>query len=476
MLISIFYKKLAMAVLAIGLLVETTHAQPFSVIYTFTNNPSPGNRNSSLILDSNTLYGTTYYGGSSSNGTVFKVNVDGSGYTVLKSFPTLNNPQTNSDGAWPIAGLVLSSNILYGTTTAGGLYGGGTLFKLNTSGSNFAVLKYASSSQADLIIVGNTLYGTSSYGGTNGTGTIFKLNTDGTGFAVLKSFSGNPQNIYSPSDGASPYAGLVFGGDILYGTTEGGGSLGYGTIFSINTNGTGYILLKSFPPSFSGDLGSRNHDGMMPISGLICRDGMLYGMAQGGGTNGYGTVFKVSIYGDDYSVLKTFAGSPDGAIPESALTLSGNTLYGTTLYGGTGNNGTLFKINVDGTGYAILKNFPPNISGTNNDGGLNYVATAGLTLSGGIFYSTTPIGGSYGSGTVFKLDLTPQLGAIIFSNSVPQVTITNFFGQSVDIQVATNLLGSWEGLTNMVLANGVGQFSDPSSTNFPQRFYRAMAQ
>jgi len=480
-------KKLAKAVLSIILMAEAVQAQPFNVIYTFTNSPGAGNWNSSLFLNSNTLYGTTYYGGSSSNGTVFKVNTDGSGYTLLKSFSALSNQpyqtQTNSDGAWPQAGLVLSNGILYGTTMNGGFYGGGTVFKIQTDGLGFGVLKHfpwqggavstnTSHPQADLVLVGNTLYGTSYYGGTSNTGTIFKLNTDGNGYAVLKSFSGNPQNIYLPSDGAMPYAGLLFDNGNLYGTTEGGGTLGYGTVFSISTNGSNYTVLKSFPGNGTGS----NYDGMLPVSGLVCHNGILYGTTQSGGTNTFGTVFSVSTNGGGYTVLKTFAGYPDGAIPESALTLSGNTLYGTTLYGGTGNNGTLFKINLDGTGYSILKNFPPNISGTNIDGGLNYVATAGLTLSGGVFYSTAPIGGAYGSGTVFKLDLTPQLGAVVFSNSIPQVAITNFFGQSVDIQVSTNLSGTWEVLTNLVLTNGIGQFSDSSSTNIPQRYYRALAK
>lgn len=476
-----------MATLAISLLAETAHAQPFSVIYTFANNPGPGNQNSSLFLESNTLYGTTYYGGSSSNGTVFKVNTDGSGYTILKSFSARPDsyPYTNSDGAWPQAGLVLSNSVLYGTTTSSGRYGGGTVFKMDVSGSNFTVLKNFLSAgglsnsdpetpQGDLVLTGNTLYGTSHGGGTNGRGTVFRINTDGSGYSLLKQFSATSLNTNFNSDvnpdGADPYSGVTINGDTLYGVTPHGGSFGRGTLFMLNTDGSGFTELKNFP------IGSKNQDGMGPMGRLICRDGLLYGTTTGGGTNGSGTVFKISIYGDGYTVLKTFAGSPDGAIPESGLTLSGNTLYGTTKYGGTDNNGTLFKLNVDRTGYTILKSFPPNVSGTNNDGGLNYVATAGLTLSGGTFYSTAPIGGAYGSGTVFKLDLTPQLGAVVFSNSIPQVAITNFFGQSVDIQVATNLSGTWEVLTNMVLTNGIGQFSDSSSTNFPQRFYRALAQ
>ena len=57
-----------------------------------------------------------------------------------------------------------------------------------------------------------------------------------------------------------------------------------------------------------------------------------------------------------------------------------------------------------------------------------------------------------------------------------ELAITNFFGQSVDIQVTANLSGTWELLTTLVLINGIGQFSDSSGTNFPQRFYRALAQ
>ncbi|MEI8292149.1 MAG: choice-of-anchor tandem repeat GloVer-containing protein [Verrucomicrobiota bacterium] len=482
-----------MAALAMCLLAEAAHAQSFSVIYTFTNSPGAGNQNSSLLLESNTLYGTTYYGGSSSNGTVFKVNTDGSGYTILKSFSarSANYPYTNTDGVWPQAGLVLSNSILYGTTMNGGLYGGGTVFKIQTDGSNFVTLKNflfsgggastdASNPQAGLVLAENTLYGTSYYGGTNGNGTVFKVNTDSSGFAILKHFSATILNTnfgaYVNGDGAIPYSGLALNGGALYGTTSRGGSFGYGTVFMLNTDGSSFAVLKNFPRSFSSGGGSGiNDDGMYPIGGLICQNNVLYGTTMGGGTNGWGTVFKISIYGDGYSVIKSFANIPDGSYPQSTLVLSGNTLYGTTVSGGVTGNGTLFKVNLDGTGYSILKNFPATVSDTNNDGGLNW-SMAGLTLNGGTFYGTASVGGAYGSGTVFKLDLTPQLGAILFSNSIPQVAITNFFGQSVDIQVATNLSGTWEVLTNLVLTNGIGQFSDSSSTNFPQRFYRALAQ
>jgi uncharacterized repeat protein (TIGR03803 family) len=138
-----FSRKLAMAALATTMLAETANSQRFDVIYSFTNSPKAGDATSGLVLHNNTLYGTTYNGGTSSNGTVFKVNTDGSGYTVLKNFSALssNYPYTNGDGAWPSASLVLSGNTLYGTTQNGGSLGGGAVFKLNTDGNNYINLK-----------------------------------------------------------------------------------------------------------------------------------------------------------------------------------------------------------------------------------------------------------------------------------------------------------------------------------------------
>ena len=112
---------------------------------------------------------------------------------------------------------------------------------------------------------------------------MFALNTNGTGFTTLHSFTNSP-------DGANPYAGLILSGNTLYGTACSGGSSNAGTVFAVNTNGTGFVVLHSF------------------------------------------TI------------------SPDGANPQAGLILSGNTLYGTTCYGGSSNYGTLFAINTNGAG------------------------------------------------------------------------------------------------------------------------------
>ena len=127
---------------------------------------------------------------------------------TLHSFgPTLgsnNGAPINSDGANPLGNLVLSGNVLYGTTVSGGPSGVGTVFRMNTDGSGFTTLHNFSggdgaSPQAELVLSGGTLYGTTTFQGSGGWGSIFALNLDGTGFTNLYSFTGE-------DDGGYPYS------------------------------------------------------------------------------------------------------------------------------------------------------------------------------------------------------------------------------------------------------------------------------
>lgn len=128
------------------------------------------------------------------------------------------------------------------------------------------------------MLSGNTLYGTTVNGGTYGYGTVFKVNTDGTGFSVLKSFANSP-------DGSNPYGQLILLGNTLYGTTELGGSSNDGTVYQINTDGNGYQILKHF---------QGGADGSLPYGGLVTDTHALYGTAQSGG-GGYGTIYKIDL-------------------------------------------------------------------------------------------------------------------------------------------------------------------------------------
>src|SRR5882724_8071166 len=174
---------------------KTLHS--FTSVDPYTNTNSEGaNPFSSVTVSEDALFGTTQYGGNSRSGSLFKMNVDGTGFTNLHNF----NP--NTDGNFPYRRLILSGNTLYGTTGQGGGSGNGTLFKINTDGTgftnfhNFSAL--LSSTNTDgarpygpLVLSGDTLYGTAFAGGLSGHGTVFKLQTDGSGFVTMHSFTGD---------------------------------------------------------------------------------------------------------------------------------------------------------------------------------------------------------------------------------------------------------------------------------------------
>jgi uncharacterized repeat protein (TIGR03803 family) len=235
-----------------------------------------------LVRDSvGNLYGTTILGGPYGLGMIFKLNPAGK-ETVLYSF----NP-SGSDGAFPFGGSLLrdSKGNLYGTTEVGGSQGAGTVFKLDSSGV-FTVLHSFPGDGTDGDEPTGTLtrdpagvlYGATFSGGAFNFGTVFKIDTTGTE-TVLHSFSA------TGGDGAIPGGGLLLDrAGNLYGTTNSGGSSYCGTIFKLDTSNTQTIL-----HSFS------NTDGRTPDLGLV-RDskGNLYGTAQYGGKYGGGVVFKAT--------------------------------------------------------------------------------------------------------------------------------------------------------------------------------------
>ena len=120
------------------------------------------------------------------------------------------------------------------------------------------------------------------------------MNTDGTDFTTLHSFTERSgASPYINGDGASPYAALFLSGDTLYGTASGGGNSGQGTIFSVGTNGTGFMNLFNFAQA--GSIHSSNIGGTESHAGLISSENTLYGPAYSGGSSGNGTLFRVSF-------------------------------------------------------------------------------------------------------------------------------------------------------------------------------------
>jgi uncharacterized repeat protein (TIGR03803 family) len=172
------------------------------------------------------------------------------------------------------------------------------------------------------------LYGTAQDGGTNGDGTVFSLSTNGTNFTTLHTFAvpGDPSN-----DGNSPVGNLILSGNTLYGTAIYGGTNGIGTVFTLNTDGTGYTTLSAFNPLTPSLTTVTNSDGAYPASGLILSGNTLYGTAVQGGTDGSGTVFSLTLGATSVSPPQlTIIGSGTNVILTWPATATGFTLQSTT--------------------------------------------------------------------------------------------------------------------------------------------------
>jgi uncharacterized repeat protein (TIGR03803 family) len=364
-------------------------AQVVNILHAFTGGTGDGqNPAGSLLLSGSTLYGMTFTGGSGSNGTLFQVQTDGTDYDLTHSF--LSGP---NDGRNPNGSLIQSGATLLGMTLAGGA-GEGTIFQIGNNGAGFSLVHKFAGGATDgaepfgtLLQSGSTFYGVTFRGGTANLGTIFKINTDGTNLSVMHSFVGGT------ADGQSPmYATLVQSGSALFGMTAVGGSAGKGVIFEINTDGTGYTVLHSF----TGGAG----DGATPQGSLIVDGSTLYGMTSFGGVTGNGTIFKIGTDGAGFGLMHSFAGGVnDGAEPQDGLTISGPTLFGMTAIGGADALGTIFGIGTDGTGYDVMHSFA--------GGALDGAEPQGdLIVSGGTLFGMTAGGGAGNDGVVFSYPIS----------------------------------------------------------------------
>jgi uncharacterized repeat protein (TIGR03803 family) len=253
------------------------------------------------MLLSNTLYGTASSGGSGTgSGIVFAVSTDGTNFGPLYNFSDIEPPGTNTDGIDPGAPLILSGTNLYGVAFGGGPMGDGTVFSLSLDGTIFTTLHGFSGNDgadpsAGLILSGNTLYGSTPNGGASGKGNVFAINTDGSDFTNLYSFSRVVGTLHTNIDGAEPSGPLVLSGNTLYGTARDGGRWGSGTVFALNTNGTGFTTVYSFSASIGYGFSATNSDGVQPSTGLVLSGNTLYGTAEYGGRYGNGTVFSLSL-------------------------------------------------------------------------------------------------------------------------------------------------------------------------------------
>jgi uncharacterized repeat protein (TIGR03803 family) len=334
-----------------GNVFEVTSGGDLRVLYSFCAKAKctdGANSISAPVLGSDgNLYGVTLAGGSDAgdikggdifgSGTVYKLTLGGrltTLYTFCPSIPCI-------DGQGPTGLMQASDGNFYGTTTVGGRFKEGTIFKVTPSGK-FTVL-YSFCSLANCTdgerpyfppiqgIDGN-FYGTTDVGGATGAGVVYELTASGT-YQVLHSFC-NHGSGYCP-DGSVPTNIVQDSKGNLFGTTTFGGSNNWGTVFEI-TSTNQYIVLQSF------DFNHQN-----PLAGLIlANDGNLYGVNQGAGRNG-GNIVEINPAGVVTPVYTFGECDASGYNPSGSLFqgTDGN-LYGMNAYGGDGcgGYGTIFSV------------------------------------------------------------------------------------------------------------------------------------
>ncbi len=339
-------------------------------------------------------------------GIVFSIDTSGNENIVYNFRGDLNGA---SDGSWPFAGLTPYKGRLYGTTSSGGRHGHGTVYEIDTSGHERVVYSFRGDTDsttdgaypvASVMVVKNRLYGTTAKGGTVacggiGCGTIYSLTMRGKKRWLYR-FGGT-----SKGDGAVAYPGLAALNGNLYGTTyEGGsrrgqcGSTGCGIIYEVSLDGQEQVVHR-----FAG-----GPEGSVP-NGLIAVNGILYGTTLTEGAHNEGTFFSFTPP-HRLKTLYSFEGKPDAASPTGTLTYSNGEFYGVSESGGTGGGsgnvfglGTVFEVTASGS-EKVLHSFHGQNQGS--------LAQAPLYLFNGLLYGTTAYGGGSGChrngcGTVFSL-------------------------------------------------------------------------
>jgi uncharacterized repeat protein (TIGR03803 family) len=276
---------------------------------------------------------------------------------------------------------------------------------------------------------------------------------------------------------------------MLYGTTIYGGLSSYGTVFRINTNGSGFTVIKHFSLT----------DGAYPAAGLLLVGATLFGTTSDGGAFGGGTVFKINTDGSGYAVLKDFAGS-DGASPSADLVLAGTTLYGTTASGGAYDRGVVFSLSLPSP---II--VTPPISQTSETGSrIGFRVTAAgdpMPVYQWVFNGTNSLGGAttnsvlrltnvqYSQAGAYAVVVTNQGGAVtsapawlsvippVERRPVPALGVTGQPGSALnlDFAAAVGPAPQWVTFDDVLLSQNSQRYFDLSAPLPPQRFYRAWA-
>jgi uncharacterized repeat protein (TIGR03803 family) len=337
-------------------------------------------------------YGTTILGSVKDGGTVYRLTPDGV-HTVIHEF----DPSDGASGSQPHAGVMQASNgWLYGTTTGGGAFSQGVVFRLSLAG-DYQALDDFSADKGYAGYGGNALIetpagqivGVASYGGRFGHGTLYALNANGL-ITTLHSFS--PAEVGYPG---SLSGGLIMARDgNLYGVSSRGGDNRWGSIYRVDAQAnvtTAYSFSRQDPGNATFPRG--------PLANGP--DGALYGVSLRGGTNDIGTIFRVSLSGE-VAVLHSFKGygNTGSYFPHTPILVDdqGN-VFGVTQSGGASATcrhcGAVYRLSHGGS-YQLLHSF----AGPPDDG---HYPIAGLLLA----LDGSLVGVTGDLGTVYRLSRTP---------------------------------------------------------------------
>ena len=369
-------------------LAGTTYAE--KTLWTFNGTDGNEALYGNVVLDiGGDVYGTTATGGAENSGTVFRVNSDG-------TEDTLYTFTGGADGSFPSGTLLLDgSGNIYGTAS-------GTVWMLTNNANTYSFSTLATFPNSGYSYAGvimdkkGNLYGTEVAGGDSGYGAVYEITAKGK-YKPLHPFDG-------AAGGANPYAGVIMDkkGN-LYGTTFGGGDHGFGTVYRLAPDGTYNVLY-----SFKGTDGQTVFDGAQPTGGLVAdKNGNMYGTTNTGGTVNDGTAFEITAAGAYQSLWSFGAGTnkhkpPDGGDPKDTPILAGGVLYITTAGGGANGQGAVISLVPGAKSDKELYSF----CAPNGGCGGGVTPYAGLAVDGaGNLYGVTAAGGdaNYNSGAVFEL-------------------------------------------------------------------------
>jgi uncharacterized repeat protein (TIGR03803 family) len=452
---------------------SAAHAQTVATVHAFCSEPNCADGAtpyaSPIQATDGNFYGTTYDGSVAGAGVVYRMTPSGT-VTGLYSFCSVLNC---ADGAEPTAALLQArSGGFYGTTSLGGAYGRGTVFtltldgKLTTLHSFCAAAGCADGSEPVAPLIQGSdgdFYGSTYGGGTYGYGSVFKI-TPGGVLTTLYSFCAQA----NCADGEGPNSSLVEATDgNFYGATYYGGADGGGTVFKLTRGGS----LTTFH-DFCSEADCA--DGSNPLTLIQAANGKLYGTTQGGDSSGFGTVYELTLSGA-LTTLHSFCSQPgcaDGSRPYAPLVQAtdGN-FYGTTIAGGANDAGTVFRIDAGGR-LTNLYSFCSLLECADGGGPIAPLIQA----TAGVLYGTARVGGSSeGEGTIFRLSaglgpfvaLQTVFGKVgsrvsILGNKLTGASSVSFGGASATFTVnatgtaitATVPAGATTGTVQVVTPNG----------------------